>query len=269
MHRRLYTAPRILNECFRSGFTLIELLVVIAIIAILSSILFPVFARARENARRASCLSNLKQIGLGTMMYVQDYDGRFPLVVWEDPSTINTGGGSADHTYLTSTDSSIPAGVYRTSTGGSAAHYYTWMDLIFPYVKSIQLFKCPSDVQAAGYASYGYNFFISGLKGGGTGSYPNVDPLPLSAISRTADVIVFADYHRVYTLDMEPNVFCYQSTVESQATHTYPHLAGGNFVFADGHAKWAKSGAKTVCDHVSASVTGARTGQRAWDPSLP
>ena len=62
------------------GFTLIELLVVIAIISILAVILFPVFARARESARRASCMSNLKQIGLGMMMYVQDYDGRFPVI---------------------------------------------------------------------------------------------------------------------------------------------------------------------------------------------
>src|SRR5690606_29481911 len=61
-----------------TGFTLIELLVVIAIIAILASILFPVFARARENARRASCLSNLKQIGLGIIQYTQDYDERYP-----------------------------------------------------------------------------------------------------------------------------------------------------------------------------------------------
>ena len=67
----------------RSGFTLIELLVVIAIIAILAAILFPVFARARENARRTSCVSNLKQIGLGIMQYTQDYDERYPLPVWQ------------------------------------------------------------------------------------------------------------------------------------------------------------------------------------------
>lgn len=62
----------------RTAFTLIELLVVISIIAVLAAILFPVFARARENARRASCMSNLKQIGLGFMMYTQDYDEMMP-----------------------------------------------------------------------------------------------------------------------------------------------------------------------------------------------
>lgn len=62
----------------KHGFTLIELLVVIAIIAILASILFPVFARARENARRSSCMSNLKQLGLAFMQYTQDYDEQLP-----------------------------------------------------------------------------------------------------------------------------------------------------------------------------------------------
>src|SRR6266699_2776893 len=63
----------------RTGFTLIELLVVIAIIAILAAILFPVFAQAREKARQATCLSNFKQIGLGVMMYVQDWDETYPI----------------------------------------------------------------------------------------------------------------------------------------------------------------------------------------------
>src|ERR1051325_9917038 len=67
----------------RFGFTLIELLVVIAIIAILAAILFPVFAQARESARMSSCLSNLKQIGTGTMMYIQDYDEKYPnTIAW-------------------------------------------------------------------------------------------------------------------------------------------------------------------------------------------
>jgi prepilin-type processing-associated H-X9-DG protein len=93
------------------------LLVVIAIIAILAAILFPVFARARENARRASCQSNLKQIGLGILQYSQDYDEKM----------VSTWYSSA--------------GAEWSSTNGEN---YKWMDAIFPYVKSEQLFVCPS-----------------------------------------------------------------------------------------------------------------------------
>ena len=98
------------------GFTLIELLVVIAIIAILAAILFPVFARARENARRASCSSNLKQIGLGLLQYSQDYDEQMPLEFFGPDNDISGWGG-----------------------------HYKWMDAIYPYVKSEQIFDCPSD----------------------------------------------------------------------------------------------------------------------------
>jgi len=94
----------------RRGFTLIELLVVIAIIAILAAILFPVFARAREKARQSSCLSNVKQIALGMLQYAQDYDERLVL-----------------------------AAMYYASP-----NYYTWMYLLQPYVKNIQVFTCPS-----------------------------------------------------------------------------------------------------------------------------
>lgn len=106
------------------AFTLIEILVVIAIIAILAAILFPAFARARENARRTSCASNLKQIGLGLLQYVGDYDDMMP--------------GSAY------------GGVAAKSNNSSA---YKWMDAIFPYVKSTQLFVCSSDSGA----KYVYN----------------------------------------------------------------------------------------------------------------
>jgi prepilin-type N-terminal cleavage/methylation domain-containing protein/prepilin-type processing-associated H-X9-DG protein len=101
-----------------AGFTLIELLIVIAILAILAALLFPVFARARENARRASCLSNLRQIGLGLLQYVQDYDEQ-----------------NTRQWYGSSSGPSEPV---------ASGTRYKWMDAIFPYVKSEQLFNCPS-----------------------------------------------------------------------------------------------------------------------------
>ncbi len=100
----------------RSGFTLIELLVVIAIIAILAAILFPVFAQAREQARKTSCLSNVKQIGLGFQMYAQDYDESMPASFALNPS-IN-GGGRQE----------IP-----------------YEHQIYPYIKNWAIFACPSD----------------------------------------------------------------------------------------------------------------------------
>jgi prepilin-type N-terminal cleavage/methylation domain-containing protein/prepilin-type processing-associated H-X9-DG protein len=105
----------------RRGFTLIELLVVIAIIAILAAILFPVFAQAREAARKTSCLSNLKQLSLGMMMYVQDYDELFPNWNW----TFFCNGGNN--------------GLPRDSAS-------FWTMAIYPYVKSVGVYRCPDDV---------------------------------------------------------------------------------------------------------------------------
>jgi prepilin-type N-terminal cleavage/methylation domain-containing protein/prepilin-type processing-associated H-X9-DG protein len=99
----------------KAGFTLIELLVVIAIIAVLAAILFPVFGRARENARRASCQSNLKQIGLGILQYTQDYDEAMIASWYGDSDVVSDNGDN-----------------------------YKWMDALQPYVKSTQLFDCPS-----------------------------------------------------------------------------------------------------------------------------
>jgi len=103
-----------------SGFTLIELLVVIAIIALLAAILFPVFSRARENARRTTCMSNLKQLGMGILQYTQDSDGIYP-ARWEDTYT---GTGDAG--------TSNPDGLDMT-----------WADMIYPYVKNPQIYTCP------------------------------------------------------------------------------------------------------------------------------
>lgn len=107
------------NLSKKPGFTLIEILVVIAILAVLAAILFPVFARTRENARRASCQSNLRQIGLGMLQYCGDYDDKL-VRSWY-------GNGSGSY-----------------SGGSNATDRYKWMDAIQPYLKSEQVFNCPS-----------------------------------------------------------------------------------------------------------------------------
>jgi prepilin-type N-terminal cleavage/methylation domain-containing protein/prepilin-type processing-associated H-X9-DG protein len=113
----------------RTGFTLIELLVVIAIIAILAAILFPVFAKAREAARGTSCKSNLKQIGLASAMYSQDYDGNL-------------------------------VRAWQISPGCCVAP--TWADMVMPYMKNLGILSCPSLPNAVNGLGYGYNYVYAG-----------------------------------------------------------------------------------------------------------
>jgi prepilin-type N-terminal cleavage/methylation domain-containing protein len=116
------------------GFTLIELLVVIAIIAILAAILFPVFARAREAARKATCLSNLKQIALAAIMYAQDYDEVLP-------AASSTGRNCSAHPI-------DPANQYITNfTGLGSLDFWQIADLLAPYIKSLDIFNCPTEVR--------------------------------------------------------------------------------------------------------------------------
>ena len=130
------------------AFTLIELLVVIAIISILASILFPVFAQAREKARQAACLSNSRQISLGVLQYVQDYDEQMPCGVV------------------------IPAG---QPCAGNIMPGRGWAGQAYPYIKNTQVYKCPDDPTQNDITttprrvacSYGLNMYVAGMEQGG------------------------------------------------------------------------------------------------------
>lgn len=145
----------------RRAFTLIELLVVIAIIAILAAILFPVFAQAREKARSASCLSNEKQIGLGIMMYVQDYDETYPMAYY----------------YLNG----------ATSRGG----YAHWTGVVDPYVKQLKgnrtIWVCPSH-RLGGFAPT--NFTNNNAPPGQVPQWPGVQDIQADRMSYIANELL-------------------------------------------------------------------------------
>jgi len=216
---------RLIVKKIRNGFTLIELLVVIAIIAVLAAILFPVFARARENARRASCMSNMKQIALACVMYTQDYDGA--LFPYEYQISTNTAGSE--------------------------------MKVLFPYVKNAQVFRCPSSQQTyTGSAvncstdpthwycsSYGFpavaasdprKAALLNLNWGGNVVILDSIPAPsqtclLAETKKATDTTNTWGYTRFNGYDLT-------STGYDGMLVADRHLGGSNYAFMDGHVKW-------------------------------
>ncbi len=156
------------------GFTLIELLVVIAIISILAAILFPVFGRARENARRTSCLSNQKQIGLGVMQYTQDYDEALPAVTYLD----------------TCRASSAPGGAYNINVSNGLLSYPITLQ---PYIKSYQVFSCPSDPKNDLFVGP-LCWELQMLQGGVPGAYSGIRSSP-DTLARVLPLSYQANYY--------------------------------------------------------------------------
>jgi len=224
------------------GFTLIELLVVIAIISILASILFPVFARARENARRASCLSNLKQVGLGIMMYVQDYDEKYPMQFYFP--TFSDNATPVAGKYL-QTQAGTPGVLFEIgdTNSGVLGHYITWMDLIYPYTKSVQVFKCPSSTDAEYYPDYMLSAAFGGMRKSSYGVTSS--PTSMAAIERSSTTVMLWETgqqetatHTFVTYEPKYGYLGSAGNIVRWPDAHKNHVEGMNLVFGDGHAKW-------------------------------
>ncbi|HEY3397065.1 MAG TPA: prepilin-type N-terminal cleavage/methylation domain-containing protein [Armatimonadota bacterium] len=227
----------------RNGFTLIELLVVIAIIAILAAILFPVFARARAKAQQSNCLSNVKQITLGFLMYTSDNNEKYPIQVSANP--------------------------YDS--------YQVWID---PYIKNMQIWRCPSDATTGMQpddltqvpAYYRRSYAANGnLVVGGT------TPVATSAVISVAQCILLGEAPQVkYDPSTVASGGTYDWCITNQSgTKNYwrnddawyeaitRHNNGANLGFCDGHAKWAQLNAVPRTD--SGNVWNGQTFGIWWD----
>lgn len=238
MHRNRKTAftRRVCHGA--RGFTLIELLVVIAIIAIIAAILFPVFARVREKARQATCLSNLKQLGAAVLMYVGDYDETFPFVLnCSANTTVKWGANTGD----TGKWPAVPR-----VTGMEPQ--FQLMTVVAPYVKNANVWYCPTVgpdyvwqaiVNEGGWkkgatmrdqgTTYAYNYLAGRLVG---------DDWRPEILLGGKSCAILPDASRWPILLDEPGGFGFTGNLADPLSGAVPHSGGTNVAYGDGHAKY-------------------------------
>ncbi len=192
----------------RRGFTLIELLVVIAIIAILAAILFPVFQKVRENARRASCTSNLKQISIAVIQYTQDADETMPRSV--------TNGTEGGWMFLTAQD-----GTPFVFPPTQPTKFTPERGSLYPFVKSKGVYVCPDDASNQG-NSYSINLWVVGLS--------------IARFEQPAGTAIFIEEASSFQGGGTDDAHVDPANVSNAPTNR--HTQGSVFAFQDGHAKW-------------------------------
>lgn len=212
-----------MNNRTPRAFTLIELLVVIAIIAILAAILFPVFAQARAKARQTSCLSNTKQIGLGFMMYIQDYDENMPGTRFQAGS--------------------MPWEAWPGSVDWNGVFTHA----VMPYMKNKQILQCPSGTNTNRWSntngiSYGYNEYIYNLDQG-WGKYAALTSAPggvakIAIISECYSSGIFHDWEGEGPAQPDGVVDGFNRIRYHQWTPWQSNHEGTIFTYADGHSKF-------------------------------
>lgn len=228
----------------KRAFTLMELLVAISIIAILAAMLFPVFSRAREAARRTSCLNNTHQIGSGLLMYRADYDDTMP-------------------------PASYPQDVYGMPDG-STGQWFVWYHVLHPYVKNYDVFNCPGNR----YISPTMPYAGQSVLNIGYGLNPAVSEIADYNVQHVSDLILLADarYYLVSPARTDvPNPRATGPCAGFPTAPIYPiHDQTANVAYFDGHAKAIRP--SSIYDpspwgfNPCAGFNGL---QSAWNPSSP
>jgi prepilin-type N-terminal cleavage/methylation domain-containing protein len=231
----------------RRGFTLIELLVVIAIIAILAAILFPVFAKAREKARQASCESNLKQIAIAAISYAQDYDENGPnygsMGRWYAAGEGCGGQKCGMATYYAS-----------DINGGGGANGGSLGEVLYPYVKNTQLFYCPSVGYDPNNAWPKINYWTTFVKSGAvttTWMTPsNLNLYPPAAMPIVLDCMTWNNARGL----LPTTVGCGSDPTPAGAAGNGAHNGMWNVAYQDGHAKAVPWGSMVMGDANSTKI---------------